>query len=34
LVAEIESRTREVRGDLLSDVAAELDVETSPSNPA
>ena len=29
LVAEIESRTREVRGDLLSDVASELDVETS-----
>lgn len=29
LVAEIESRTREVRGDLLSDVAVELDVETS-----
>jgi len=33
LVAEIESRTREVRGDLLSDVAGELDVETSPPNP-
>ncbi|WP_049983832.1 TRC40/GET3/ArsA family transport-energizing ATPase [Halorubrum sp. BV1] len=32
LVAEIESRTREVRGSLLSDVAAELDVETSPPN--
>ncbi|MUW14329.1 TRC40/GET3/ArsA family transport-energizing ATPase [Halorubrum sp. CBA1125] len=28
LVAEIESRTREVRGDLLANVAAELDVET------
>jgi len=28
LVAEIESRTEEVRGDLLADVAAELDVET------
>ena len=29
LVAEIESRTREVRGDLLGDVAAELDVDTA-----
>ncbi|EMA68336.1 ArsA family ATPase [Halorubrum kocurii] len=28
LVAEIESRTREVRGDVLSEVAAALDVET------
>ncbi|GAB7009787.1 ArsA family ATPase [Halorubrum trueperi] len=28
LVAEIESRVREIRGDLLADVAAELDVDT------
>ena len=28
LVAEIESRTTEVRGDVLSEVAAALDVET------
>ena len=28
LVAEIESRTEEVRGDLLADVAGELDIET------
>jgi arsenite-transporting ATPase len=27
LVAEIESRTTEVRGDVLADVAAALDVE-------
>ncbi|WP_418281533.1 ArsA family ATPase [Halorubrum sp. DTA98] len=31
LVAEIESRTREVRGDLLGEVARELDVETAVS---
>ena len=29
LVAEIESRTEEVRGDLLGEVAAELDIETT-----
>ena len=29
LLAEIESRTREVRGDILSEVAAELEIETS-----
>jgi arsenite-transporting ATPase len=29
LVAEIESRTREVKGDLLAEVAAELDVATA-----
>ncbi|MWV63515.1 TRC40/GET3/ArsA family transport-energizing ATPase [Halorubrum sp. JWXQ-INN 858] len=29
IVAEIESRTREVRGDLLGEVAAELDVATA-----
>ena len=28
LLAEIESRTREVRGDILADVSAELDIET------
>ncbi|WP_336036809.1 ArsA family ATPase [Halobacterium yunchengense] len=34
LVAEIESRTREVRGDLIGDVAAELDVDVSVEEPA
>ncbi|NIB99232.1 TRC40/GET3/ArsA family transport-energizing ATPase [Halobacterium sp. R2-5] len=34
LVAEIESRTREVKGDLLADVAAELDVEVAVEEPA
>jgi len=29
LVAEIESRTREVRGDVLAEVAAALDIETA-----
>ena len=28
LLAEVESRTREVRGDILSEVAAELEIET------
>ena len=28
LLAEIESRTREVRGDILADVSAELDIDT------
>ena len=33
LVAEIESRTREVRGDLLGAVAEELDIETRAEDP-
>jgi len=33
LVAEIETRTAEVRGDLLGEVAAELDVETGAEAP-
>ncbi|GAB3420314.1 TRC40/GET3/ArsA family transport-energizing ATPase [Haloparvum alkalitolerans] len=33
LVAEIETRTSEVKGDLLADVAAELDVETAAEPP-
>jgi arsenite-transporting ATPase len=31
LVATIESRTREVRGDLLAEVAAALDVDPAPA---
>ncbi|MGB9963371.1 TRC40/GET3/ArsA family transport-energizing ATPase [Halobacterium sp. CBA1126] len=34
LVAEIESRTREVKGDLLAEVADELDVEVAAEEPA
>jgi len=34
LVAEIESRTREVKGDLLAEVAGELDVEVAAEDPA
>jgi arsenite-transporting ATPase len=34
IVAEIESRVREVKGDLLAEVAAELDVEVAPDPPA
>ncbi|WP_353633619.1 TRC40/GET3/ArsA family transport-energizing ATPase [Halobacterium sp. NMX12-1] len=34
LVAEIESRTREVKGDLLAEVAGELDVEVAAEEPA
>ncbi|WP_459191587.1 ArsA family ATPase [Halosimplex sp. J119] len=33
VVAEIESRVSEVKGDLLADVAAELDVETESASP-
>jgi arsenite-transporting ATPase len=34
LVAEIASRTAEVKGDLLADVAAELDIETEVEAPS
>lgn len=34
LVAEIESRTREVKGDLLAEVAGELDVDVAAEDPA
>ncbi|WP_415380324.1 ArsA family ATPase [Halosimplex sp. TS25] len=33
VVAEIESRVREVKGDLLAEVAAELDVDTGAASP-
>jgi arsenite-transporting ATPase len=33
VVAAIESRTREIRGDLLDDVAAELDIDVSAEEP-
>ena len=34
LLAEIETRTEEIRGDLLADVAAELDVDVDPESPS
>jgi len=34
LLAEIETRTEEIRGDLLADVAAELDVDVDPETPS